>query len=64
MKVSCCDLGGDRLGNIIEGTVATEIGLLKNLRRIDMSKASLFGSIPSEIGFWTSIDYISFGKCT
>ena len=63
-SVTELDLGGDRLGNIIEGTVATEIGLLKNLRRIDMSKASLFGSIPSEIGLWTSIDYINFGKCT
>jgi hypothetical protein len=56
------DVGGVGLGDIISGTVATEIGLLKNLTRIDMSEASLFGSIPSEIGLWTSIEYINFGK--
>jgi hypothetical protein len=63
-SVTELDVGGVGLRNIIEGTVATEIGLLKNLTRIDMSKASLFGSIPSEIGLWTSIDHLSFGKYT
>jgi hypothetical protein len=56
------DMGGVGLGNIISGTVATEIGLLKNLIRIDMSMASLSGSIPSEISLWSSIHYISVGK--
>ena len=56
------DVGGVGLGNIISGTMATEIGLLKNLTRIDMSMASLFGSIPSEISLWSSIQYINVGK--
>jgi hypothetical protein len=56
------DVGGVGLGNIISGTVASEIGLLKNLTRIDMSMAALFGSIPSEISLWSSIQYISVGK--
>jgi len=37
------------------GTIATEIGLLKNLTRLDMGWNSLTGSIPTQVGEWQSL---------
>mmetsp|Transcript_63806 Transcript_63806/g.71312 ORF Transcript_63806/g.71312 Transcript_63806/m.71312 type:complete len:1086 (-) Transcript_63806:338-3595(-) len=56
------DLGSTGLGNQISGTIATEIGLLKNLNKTDMSFNNIYGSIPSEVGLLASLEYINFGS--
>eukprot|EP00536_Pseudo-nitzschia_multiseries_P018158 jgi/Psemu1/264720/estExt_Genewise1Plus.C_22070003 len=44
------DYGGRR-----SGTLATEIGLLRNLKTIEMSAQGIYGSIPSEIGLLSDL---------
>jgi len=56
------DLGSAGLRNKISGTIATEIGLLKNLNKTDMSVNNIYGTIPSEIGSLSSLSYINFGS--
>merc|ERR1712176_1407224 len=64
INVACTDgsvteldvAGSDVLSHL--GTIATEIGLLKNLSAIDMSSNNLYGRIPTELGEWESLTYI------
>jgi len=55
------DLGSAGLGNKISGTIATEIGLLKNLNKTDMSINNIYGTIPSEIGSLSLLNYVDLG---
>lgn len=44
------------LGLSLLGTIPTEIGLLVNLEKVDLSFNQIYGSIPTEIGEWQSLE--------
>lgn len=46
----------------VEGTIATEIGLLSNMQAVDMNEQMLYGSIPSEIGLLTNLRLLSINQ--
>mmetsp|Transcript_5067 Transcript_5067/g.9753 ORF Transcript_5067/g.9753 Transcript_5067/m.9753 type:complete len:901 (-) Transcript_5067:222-2924(-) len=58
--VSELDLGFAS-GIYLSGTMATEIGLLKNLRKLDMSYNYLSGTIPLEIEGWKKLEGLNIG---
>lgn len=49
--------------NLILGTIPKQIGKLKSLKVVDLSKNQLVGPIPLEIGGLTSITKMYKGDC-
>ena len=47
----------------INGSIPSEIGLLGNLKRLDLWANALVGTIPSEIGLLSSIGEFFLDKC-
>ena len=51
----------DRIGlyyNSLQGTISTELGLMKGLQELWVEGNSLQGTIPTELGLLTSLEYL------
>jgi Leucine-rich repeat (LRR) protein len=48
--------------NNLHGYFPSDLGLLSNLERIDVSSKLLYGSLPESIGQWTSILYVNMNR--
>ena len=48
--------------NLIYGTVPTELGLLSNLQRLELTQNSFTEELPSEIGNLENLTFMGLGR--